>query len=140
MNNTEAPAKKIDTELLKVIGDAMANSKDDAEALDKVLDFLKVHREMGGWHVSVDPDFAAKPDMDMATKTKTLAHEVLMMLREEALGRLEEVDLEELDRRPEDNEFCPKVLDEIRVPRKKKEDPRYPKGACLWKGRCFCSR
>lgn len=127
MNNTEAPAKKIDTELLKVIDDAMAHSKDDTEALNKVLDFLKVHREMKGWHVSVDPDFAAKPDMDMATKTKTLAHEVLMMFREEALGRLEKVDLEELDRRLEDNEFCPKVLEEIRVPRQKKDDPELVK-------------
>lgn len=91
MNNTEAPEKKIDTELLQVIDDAIAGSKNYSEALDKVIKFKREHRGLKGISATVIPDSSSKPDDGKKYTNDTCAHDILMMMRAEALGKFKDV-------------------------------------------------
>ena len=88
--------KKEDPELVKVIDDAIANSKDYVEALDKVIKFKKEHRGLIGIRATVIPDSSSKPDDGKKYTNDTCAHDILMMMHAEALGRFKDVTSETL--------------------------------------------
>ena len=87
--------KKEDTELVKVIDDAIANSKDYVEALDKVIKFEKEHRGLKGMHISAPLDVLCgqRKVEDPHGEANKIAHDVLKMRRASALRQLKEVDV-----------------------------------------------
>lgn len=93
--------KEIDEELVKVIEESLANSKDYLEAFDKVIDFKKKHRGLKGFHVSPSMDNFLNPDrkeVDPRVEANKLAYDVLMIERAMAKGELKEVPMSELER------------------------------------------
>ena len=91
---------EIDEELLKVIDESIANSKDYLEAFDKVIDFEKQHRELKGFHVSPPIDFYlnTRKDIDTKAEANKIAHDILMMEKARAKGELKEVPMSELEK------------------------------------------
>ena len=90
---------EIDEELVKVIEESLANSKDYLEAFDKVIDFKKKHRGLKGFHVSPSLDTFLNPDkkgIDPKVEANQMAYDVLMIERARAKGELKEVPLENL--------------------------------------------
>ena len=91
--------KNVDTELVKVIEDAIANSKSCTEALDKVVEWEKEHRGLKGFHVSSPLDVLCgvrKVD-NTANEAEDMAHELLLIRLEHAKGELKKVDVSEID-------------------------------------------
>ena len=97
MNNIQEQEKKVDTELVKVIEDAIANSKSSTEALDKVIEWEKEHRGLIGFRVSTPLDVlcGVRKVEDPANEAEKIAHDVLRMLLASAKGELKEVDVSE---------------------------------------------
>ena len=97
----EEKRSKEDPELVKVIDEAIANSKDYLEALDKVIEWKKKNRGMLGMHVSPSLDTFLNPEkknIDPRVEANNMAHDVLIMERSGALGLWREVTGEELER------------------------------------------
>ena len=91
---------EIDEELVKVIEESLANSKDYLEAFDKVIDFKKKHRGLKGYHVSPPIDFYlnTRKDIDPKAEVNKIAHDILMMEKARAKGELKEVPMSELEK------------------------------------------
>ena len=85
---------KIDAELVKVIQDAIGNSKSCTEALDKVVAFEKEKRGLKGWHVSAPLDvLCGERTIDNPkVEADKMAHDILMMKLSIAQGKCKEVD------------------------------------------------
>ena len=95
MNNHETPEKKVDQELVQVIDNAIANSKDYVEALDKVIKFEKEHRGLKGMHISAPLDVLCgqRKVEDPHGEANKIAHDVLKIRRASALRQLKEEDV-----------------------------------------------
>lgn len=90
---------EIDEELLKVIDESIANSKDYLEAFDKVIDFKKKHRGLKGFHITPLGFYLNKrEDIDPKDEANKIAHDILMMEKASAKGELKEVPMSELER------------------------------------------
>lgn len=92
--------KKIDEELVKVIDEAIANSPNYTDALDKVIKWEKENRGLKGFHISTPLDVlcGTRKVEDPEKEAEELARGVLLMHRAGALGQYKEISGDELER------------------------------------------
>ena len=84
---------KIDAELIKVIEDAISESKSCLEAFDKVVEWKKKNRGLTGFHVSAPLDVMCgqRTIDDPKEEAEKMAHDILLMDLDCAKGHYKDV-------------------------------------------------
>lgn len=90
---------EIDEELVKVIDESISSSTSFVEALGKVIEWKKKNRGLKGFHISSPPDVlcGTRKVKYPADEADRMAHDVLMMERDRALGQCRELTGDELE-------------------------------------------